>query len=174
MSSALGDRRGIGRDDLEVLGAELVGHRDGVVEIVDQDCGALALQRGAHPFVVAGGGHLLGQGRLHRADQRRRRGDPSSRPSSVVAKVQVVRSAIGPLLSGLQSLPSVAWVPPAVLWLGLDNSMMYAVILLGATPSIANGLVSGIDQVPPLYLRAGRSLGATGLRGARHIVMPAA
>jgi NitT/TauT family transport system permease protein len=52
--------------------------------------------------------------------------------------------------------------------------MMYAVILLGAVPSIANGLVSGIDQVPPLFLRAGRTMGATGLKGARYIVMPAA
>ncbi|MER6999020.1 ABC transporter permease [Streptomyces sp. NPDC000410] len=92
----------------------------------------------------------------------------------LVARVKFVRAAIGPVLSGLQSLPSVAWVPPAVIWLGLDNSMMYAVILLGAVPSIANGLVSGIDQVPPLYLRAGRTLGATGLQGARFIVMPAA
>ncbi|GLX24117.1 ABC transporter permease [Streptomyces lavendulae] len=92
----------------------------------------------------------------------------------LVARVRFVRAAVGPVLSGLQSLPSVAWVPPAVLWLGLDDSMMYAVILLGAAPSIANGLVSGIDQVPPLFLRAGRSLGATGLRGARYVVMPAA
>lgn len=66
----------------------------------------------------------------------------------LVARVKFVRAAIGPILSGLQSLPSVAWVPPAVLWLGLDNSMMYAVILLGAVPSIANGLVAGIDQIP--------------------------
>ncbi|MEU0672846.1 ABC transporter permease [Streptomyces sp. NPDC006172] len=92
----------------------------------------------------------------------------------LVARVRFVRAAIGPVLSGLQSLPSVAWVPPAVIWLGLDNEMMYAVILLGAVPSIANGLVSGIDQVPPLFLRAGRTMGATGLKGARHIVMPAA
>ncbi|NED77624.1 ABC transporter permease [Streptomyces sp. SID9944] len=92
----------------------------------------------------------------------------------LVARVKFVRAAIGPVLSGLQSLPSVAWVPPAVIWLGLDNSMMYAVILLGAVPSIANGLVSGIDQVPPLYLRAGRTMGATGLKGAWHIVLPAA
>ncbi|MFI8966796.1 ABC transporter permease [Streptomyces sp. NPDC053493] len=92
----------------------------------------------------------------------------------VVARVGVVRTAIGPILSGLQSLPSVAWVAPAVLWLGLNDSMMYAVILLGAVPSIANGLVAGVDQVPPLFLRAGRTLGATGLRGAWHIVMPAA
>ncbi|MEV6110498.1 ABC transporter permease [Streptomyces sp. NPDC051940] len=92
----------------------------------------------------------------------------------LVARVRFVRAAIGPILSGLQSLPSVAWVPPAVIWLGLNNQMMYAVILLGAVPSIANGLVSGIDQVPPLFLRAGRTLGATGWKAARHVVMPAA
>ncbi|KOT32886.1 sulfate ABC transporter permease [Streptomyces caelestis] len=92
----------------------------------------------------------------------------------LVARVRFVRAAIGPILSGLQSLPSVAWVPPAVIWLGLDDSMMFAVILLGAVPSIANGLVAGIDQIPPLFLRAGRTLGATGLREARYIVMPAA
>ncbi|MEU6822578.1 ABC transporter permease [Streptomyces atriruber] len=92
----------------------------------------------------------------------------------IVARVRFIRAAIGPILSGLQSLPSVAWVPPAVIWLGLNNSMMYAVILLGAVPSIANGLVSGVDQVPPLFLRAGRTLGATGLRHTWHIVLPAA
>ncbi|MGW0935733.1 ABC transporter permease [Streptomyces sp. NPDC002666] len=92
----------------------------------------------------------------------------------LVARVKFVRAAIGPILSGLQSLPSVAWVAPAVIWLGLNDSMMFAVILLGAVPSIANGLVSGVDQVPPLFLRAGRTLGATGLRGTWFIVMPAA
>ncbi|MFI1224454.1 MULTISPECIES: ABC transporter permease [unclassified Streptomyces] len=92
----------------------------------------------------------------------------------VVARVKLIRAAIGPILSGLQSLPSVAWVAPAVIWLGLNDQMMFAVILLGAVPSIANGLVSGVDQVPPLFLRAGRTLGATGLRGTWHIVLPAA
>ncbi|MFJ3668975.1 ABC transporter permease [Streptomyces sp. NPDC090106] len=92
----------------------------------------------------------------------------------LVARVKFVRAAIGPILSGLQSLPSVAWVPPAVIWLGLNNSMMYAVILLGAVPSIANGLVSGVDQIPPLFLRAGRTMGATGIRGTWHVTLPAA
>ncbi|MFE6036973.1 ABC transporter permease [Streptomyces sp. NPDC056452] len=91
----------------------------------------------------------------------------------LVARVKVVRAAIGPILSGLQSLPSVAWVAPAIIWLGLDDKTMYAVILLGAVPSVANGLVSGVDQVPPLFLRAGRTIGATGLRGTWHIVLPA-
>lgn len=92
----------------------------------------------------------------------------------VVARLRFVRAAIGPILSGLQALPSVAWVPAAVIWLGITDRTMYAVILLGAVPSIANGLVSGIDQVPPLFLRAGRTLGATGLRGAWHVLLPAA
>ncbi|MEU5807680.1 MULTISPECIES: ABC transporter permease [unclassified Streptomyces] len=92
----------------------------------------------------------------------------------LVARVKAVRAALGPILSGLQSLPSVAWVPPAVLWFGLNDAMMFTVILLGAVPSIANGLVSGVDQVPPLFLRAGRTLGATGVKGVWHVVMPAA
>ncbi|MER5965638.1 ABC transporter permease [Streptomyces sp. NPDC002057] len=92
----------------------------------------------------------------------------------LVARVKFVRAAIGPILSGLQSLPSVAWVPPAVLWFGLNDAMMYTVILLGAVPSIANGLVSGVDQVPPLFLRAGRTMGATGLKGTWFVVLPAA
>ncbi|MFE0101903.1 ABC transporter permease [Streptomyces sp. NPDC059009] len=92
----------------------------------------------------------------------------------IVARVRFIRTAIGPTLSGLQSLPSVAWVAPAVMWVGLNGSMMYLVILLGAVPSIANGLVAGVDQVPPLYLRAGQTMGAKGLSGARHILLPAA
>lgn len=92
----------------------------------------------------------------------------------LVARVAAVRAAIGPILSGLQSLPSVAWVPAAIIWFGLSDSTIYAVILLGAVPSIANGLVAGVQQVPPLFLRAGRVLGATGLRGVRHVLLPAA
>ncbi|MDH6127101.1 ABC transporter permease [Kitasatospora sp. GP82] len=92
----------------------------------------------------------------------------------LVARIKSVRAAIGPILSGLQSLPSVAWVPAAVIWLGINSSAMYAVILLGAVPSIANGLIGGIDQIPPLFLRAGRTMGATGLAGARHVLLPAA
>ncbi|GAB3957653.1 ABC transporter permease [Streptomyces sparsus] len=92
----------------------------------------------------------------------------------LVAKAKLVRAAIGPILTGLQSLPSVAWVPAAIIWFGLTDSMIYAVVLLGAVPSIANGLVAGVDQIPPLYLRAGQVIGATGLRGVRHVVLPAA
>ena len=92
----------------------------------------------------------------------------------LVARVKPLRTALAPVLSGLQSLPSVAWVPAGILWFGLSPATIYFVVLLGAVPSIANGTISGIDQVPPLYLRVGRVLGATGLRAARYVIMPAA
>ena len=68
-------------------------------------------------------------------------------------------------MSGLQSLPSVAWVPAAILWFGLNDATIYWVVLLGAVPSIANGLVSGLDQVPPILPRVGKALGAGRLGG---------
>ncbi|HEX5492987.1 MAG TPA: ABC transporter permease [Mycobacteriales bacterium] len=92
----------------------------------------------------------------------------------LVARVRSVGAAVRPVLSGLQSLPSVAWVPAAVIWFGLSSGAIYAVILLGSVPSIANGMASGLGQVPPLYGRVGRVLGASGLRSARYILLPAA
>ncbi len=91
----------------------------------------------------------------------------------LVGRVRTVRRGIGPILSGLQSLPSVAWVPAAIIFFGLGEGAIYAVVLLGAVPSIANGMVSGIDQVPPLFLRVGRVLGARGFASARHVLLPA-
>jgi len=85
-----------------------------------------------------------------------------------------LRAIARPLITGLQQLPSVAWVPAAIIWFGLSDATIFAVVLLGAVPSITNGLISGIDQIPPLYLRAGKVLGARGLSSIRHIVIPAA
>ena len=92
----------------------------------------------------------------------------------LIARVSIVRRAIGPLVSGLQSLPSVAWVPAAIIFFGIGNTAIFAVVLLGAVPSIANGMVSGIDQVPPLFRRVGTVLGAHGWTMARHVLLPAA
>jgi NitT/TauT family transport system permease protein len=92
----------------------------------------------------------------------------------VVARYRPIRAALAPTLSGLQSLPSVAWVPAAIIWFGLSDSAIYFVVLMGAVPSISNGMVAGIDQVPPLYHRVGTVLGARGLARARHVLLPAA
>ncbi|MER5262925.1 ABC transporter permease [Actinosynnema sp. NPDC002837] len=92
----------------------------------------------------------------------------------LIAKVRVVRAAIGSLLTGLQSLPSVAWVPAGILWFGATPATIYFVVLMGSVPSIANGLVSGVDQIPPLLPRVGQALGASRFAAARHILLPAA
>ena len=92
----------------------------------------------------------------------------------LLARVQVLRRAFRPLISGLQSLPSVAWVPAAILWFGLNDTTLYFVILMGAIPSIVNGTISGLDQVPPLFQRVGHVLGARGLTLARLVLLPAA
>ncbi|CAB4648358.1 unannotated protein [freshwater metagenome] len=86
---------------------------------------------------------------------------------------KTVRVVLKPITTGLQQLPSVAWVPAAIIWFGLSNATIYAVILLGAVPSIANGLSSGIEQIPSQYLKVGRVLGTTRIQQIRHIVLPA-
>jgi NitT/TauT family transport system permease protein len=85
-----------------------------------------------------------------------------------------LRAAIGPIVSGLQSLPSVAWVPAAIIWFSLSNAAIYTVVLLGAVPSIANGLLGGMKQVPPLFDRVGRVLGLSALGRTRYVLLPAA
>jgi NitT/TauT family transport system permease protein len=88
--------------------------------------------------------------------------------------VKPLRAIFGPILVGLQQLPSVAWVPAAIIWFGLSDATIYAVVLLGAIPSITNGLLAGMDQIPPIYLRAGDVLGARGFNRIVRIVLPAA
>jgi NitT/TauT family transport system permease protein len=91
-----------------------------------------------------------------------------------VSRSHVLRRAFGSFITGLQSMPSIAWFPFAILLFKLSESAILFVIVLGASPSIANGLINGIDHIPPLLLRAGRVLGARGIASLRHIVLPAA
>jgi sulfonate transport system permease protein len=91
-----------------------------------------------------------------------------------VGQVSLLRKAFRPLLAAMQSLPSVAWVPAAIVWFHLSNATIYAVVLLGAVPSIANGLIGGLDQTPPLLRRTGQVLGAGRWAMIRYILLPAA
>lgn len=92
----------------------------------------------------------------------------------LLSQVRWLRAAVGPLLSGLQSLPSATWLPAAVLWFGVGDTAVYVVVLCGAVPSVALGVVSGVDRVPPLFVRVGQVLGASRLESLRHVVLPAA
>ncbi|HRW18307.1 MAG TPA: ABC transporter permease [Dermatophilaceae bacterium] len=92
----------------------------------------------------------------------------------LLAQVRLVRDGLGPLLSGMQSLPSVAWVPAAILWFGAGDGAAYAVVVLSAVPSIANGLLAGVDQVPRGFDRLATVLGASRLEAVRFVTLPAA
>jgi NitT/TauT family transport system permease protein len=92
----------------------------------------------------------------------------------LVVRSRILRSAVGSLITGLQTMPSIAWFPLAILLFQLSETAILFVVVLGAAPSIANGLISGVDHVPPILLRAGRVLGAEGLASYRHVILPAA
>jgi NitT/TauT family transport system permease protein len=93
---------------------------------------------------------------------------------ALVARNRVLRAAIGSMITGLQTMPSVAWFPAAVLLFGLNDSAIIFVVVMGAAPSIANGLINGIDNISPVLLRAGRILGAKGFTAFRSVILPAA
>jgi NitT/TauT family transport system permease protein len=92
----------------------------------------------------------------------------------LVARVTILRRALGSALLGLQSMPSISWFPLAILLFQRSEPAIIFVVLLGAAPAIANGLLSGVDHVEPLLVRVGRVMGARGLGLYRHVILPAA
>ena len=91
-----------------------------------------------------------------------------------VVQWRSLRPAVGSLIAGLQTMPSIAWFPLAILLFGCSESAILFVVILGAAPSIATGVITGIDEVPPPLLRAGKMLGARGIDRYRYVVLPAA
>ncbi|WP_159942382.1 MULTISPECIES: ABC transporter permease [unclassified Nocardiopsis] len=91
-----------------------------------------------------------------------------------VSRFAPLRVAIGSLITGLQTMPSIVWFPFAMLLYGITESAIMFVIVLGAAPSIAGGLTSGIDYVSPSLLRAGKVMGLRGVQHYSLLVIPAA
>jgi NitT/TauT family transport system permease protein len=92
----------------------------------------------------------------------------------LIARVTVLRRAIGSAILGLQSMPSIVWFPLAILFFGLNETAIFFVVILGAAPSIAGGLLNGVDHVQPLLIRVGHVMGARGMSLYRHVILPAA
>src|SRR4029078_2655024 len=90
---------------------------------------------------------------------------------AAVSQVKGLRAAFGSFVTGLQTMPSIAWFPLAVLLFKRTEAAMYFVVILGPAPSIANGLIAGVDTLPPLLVRAGRTMGARGFTLFRHVVL---
>ena len=80
---------------------------------------------------------------------------------------------LGPLLLGLQTLPSVCWVPLSILIFGINERGVLFVLVMGSFFAIAIALRDGLKAIPPLYQRAGLMLGARGWRLYRYVLIPA-
>jgi len=92
---------------------------------------------------------------------------------ALVSRIKPLRAAIGSMITGLQTMPSVAWYPFAIILFGLTNESILFVIVMGSWPSIANGLITGVDYTPPLLLRAAKTMGLRRLPLYRHLILPA-
>ena len=92
---------------------------------------------------------------------------------ALVSRIRPLRAAVGSMITGLQTMPSIAWFPFAIILFGISTTAILFVIVLGSAPSIANGLISGVDYTPPLLLRAGKMMGLRRLSLYRHLILPA-
>jgi NitT/TauT family transport system permease protein len=85
-----------------------------------------------------------------------------------------VQRSVGTLMIGLQALPSIAWLPLAILWFRLTELAILYVVVIAAVPAIAVATAASVRQVPPTLVRAGRTMGARGWVLYRGVVLPAA
>lgn len=84
-----------------------------------------------------------------------------------------IDETLGALVAGLQSLPSVCWLPLAVLWFGLSDSAIVFVVVMGSLVSIAVAVRDGLRNLPPIYVRAARTLGASRWSLLLRVLLPA-
>jgi len=79
-----------------------------------------------------------------------------------------------PLILGIQTLPSICWVPFAILWFGLTESAIIFVVVMGSAFGIALSIESGIKNVPPIYIKAAKTMGVDSLHLYLLVIFPAA
>jgi NitT/TauT family transport system permease protein len=91
----------------------------------------------------------------------------------LVSRIAPLRAAVGSIISALTTMPSIAWVPFGIIIFGESVATILFVVILGAAPSIAGGLITGVDYTPPLLLRAGRTMGLRGFALYRYLILPA-
>lgn len=89
------------------------------------------------------------------------------------ARFALMRETLGLLVLGLQALPSICWLPLALLWFGLNESAVIFVVVMGSLLSVALAVEDAVRHIPVLYLRAARNLGAGGVTLYRSVVLPA-
>lgn len=90
-----------------------------------------------------------------------------------VGSSKFLEQTLGGLLVSLQSLPSICWLPIAVLWFGLSEKAILFVVVMGSVLSVTISMETGRKQMPKIYSMAGRNLGASGLKLFLYVLFPA-
>ncbi len=90
----------------------------------------------------------------------------------LTARFHWASDTIGVLGLGLQTLPSVCWVPPALLWFGQTEGAMLFVVVMGTLWSVQIAVDNGVRNVPPIYARAARTMGSKGLHTWWSVILP--
>lgn len=92
----------------------------------------------------------------------------------VIGEIRVLDETLGGFFVGLQTLPSICWLPLAILWFGLNEAAISFVVIMGSLLSVTMATDSGVKNIQPIYLRAGRNMGAKGKDLFVHVILPAA
>jgi NitT/TauT family transport system permease protein len=91
----------------------------------------------------------------------------------LTARSRIMQDTLGLLALGVQTLPSVCWVPLALLWFGQSEAAMLFVVVMGTLWSVIIATSDGVRAMPPIYLRAARTMGSSGLHTWVKVILPA-
>ena len=91
-----------------------------------------------------------------------------------MARIETVNQTIGSLVLGLQSIPSIAWVPLALIWFGISDAGIIFVTAIGAIFAVTINTYTGVKNIDPHYVEAARNMGAKGSQLITNVLIPAA
>lgn len=91
----------------------------------------------------------------------------------LVVRSKFLDENVSALILGLQTLPSICWLPFAILWYGLNESAIIFVITIGSTFAISMAIQSGIKNINPIYLKAAQTMGVQGFKVYWYVIFPA-
>ncbi len=89
------------------------------------------------------------------------------------ARFQSLQDTVGLVALGLQTLPSICWAPLALLWFGQTEAAMFFIVIMGSVWSVTLATHAGVRNVPPIYVRAARTMGSSGLHTWVKVILPA-